>query len=102
MHQHTKKIRKTLQNYGFCFIYKKKLLFFTIFSFAYSNKVEALNFLTIEVMLTYFFFLLKKKLDPGKLKAPSEYCMTGGINTIIYWKHRRCENDIEVRGRSKI
>ncbi len=88
MHQH--KIRKTLQNYGVLLHIKKNSFFFSIF-FTYSNKVEALNFLTIEVMLNIFLY---KKTRPWKLKAPSQYCMTGGINTIIYWEHRRCENDI--------
>ncbi len=40
----------------------------------------------------------KKKIflqKPWQLKAPSQYCMTGGIKEQNYWEHRRCETDIK-------
>ncbi len=87
-----KKFERLCKIMGFA-SYNKKLFFLQFFSFVYSNKVEALTFLTIEVMLSIIFFTYKKNW-PWKLKAPSQYCMTGGINTSEnYWEHRRCDND---------
>ncbi len=32
---------------------------------------------------------------PWQLEAPSQYCMTGGIEKQNNWEHRRCETDIK-------